>query len=289
MPAPEPQLKSQRQPQPATASRASPARPATPRSALYTANRRFYDNLWRHARLVEPDRFNTWPLIQSLAGPQARRLEVAPGLRPRLPIAGTRFVDISPPALRQLAERGGQVALGSATALPLAAHSFDLLCAFDIIEHVEDDLAALEELARVAAPEATLIVSVPLHPSLWTPFDTMVGHYRRYRPEDILHKLAQCGFEVTHSALYGMKPRSSRLVNIGMWFLEHQRERAMWWYNRVGMPLGLRFQKPLQLQPGLLDVAEAGEILLVCRYIRSSGMLAGDTPNREISPEPLAV
>jgi hypothetical protein len=39
----------------------------------------------------------------------------------------------------------------------------------------------------------------------------------------------------------------------------------MWWYNRVIMPLGVRFQKKLALVPGLLDTAHVDEVLLVCR------------------------
>jgi hypothetical protein len=39
----------------------------------------------------------------------------------------------------------------------------------------------------------------------------------------------------------------------------------MWWYNRALMPLGLRFQKPLELVPGLIPTDAVDEILLVCR------------------------
>jgi hypothetical protein len=62
-----------------------------------------------------------------------------------------------------------------------------------------------------------------------------------------------------------MQPKSSRLVDFGMWLLIHRRERSMWWYNRVIMPLGVRFQKPLALAEGLVDTAKVGEVLLVCR------------------------
>ncbi len=106
--------------------------------ALVDENRRFYNGLWSGARLVDPQRFNTWPLVQSLLPVGASRLEVAPGLRPRLPIAGTQFVDISAPALTGLRERGAQVTFGEITALPFGTALFDLVCAFDIIEHVED-------------------------------------------------------------------------------------------------------------------------------------------------------
>lgn len=232
---------------------------------LLAINRRFYNALWADARLIEPERFNTWPLVSSLLAPAQRRLEVAPGLRPRLPIAGTQFIDISPPALAKLRERGGSGVIGPITALPFPDSAFNLLCALDIIEHVDDDEAALAELARVAAPGAALILSTPLHPDWWTPFDDFVGHRRRYQPEQLLEQLARHGFTVEQSAVFGMKPRSSRLVDVGMWFLEHRRERAMWWYNRVFMPLGVRFQKPLTLSPGLIDTRDAAEALLLCR------------------------
>src|SRR5438067_797777 len=103
---------------------------------LLAANRRFYDALWGKARLQRPDRFNTWPLISSLLPSAAARLEIGPGLRPRLPIQGTHFIDISGPAIDQLNARGGIAASGEITALPFEDRTFDFVCAFDVIEHV---------------------------------------------------------------------------------------------------------------------------------------------------------
>jgi SAM-dependent methyltransferase len=202
-------------------------------SALLETNRKFYNGLWSDAQLVEPERFNTWPLVSSLLPDHARRLEVAPGLRPRLPIAGTQFVDISAPALSKLAALGGHTTLAPIYNLPFADRTFDLVCSLDIIEHVEEDEQAMAELARVAAPGAALLISVPLHPSLWTPFDDFVGHRRRYEPQAIVALLGRHGFSIRRSAMFGMKPRSSRLVDIGMWFLQHRRQQAMWWYNKA--------------------------------------------------------
>jgi hypothetical protein len=78
-------------------------------------------------------------------------------------------------------------------------------------------------------------------------------------------KLARQGLAVERSAVFGMQPKSSRLVDLGMWFLIHRRALATWVYNRVMMPLSVRFQKPLALAEGLIDTAEVGEILLLCR------------------------
>ena len=50
-----------------------------------------------------------------------------------------------------------------------------------------------------------------------------------------------------------------------MWWLTHQRERAMWWYNRVLMPLGLRFKRELVIGDGIQDTKDVDELLLVCR------------------------
>lgn len=232
---------------------------------LLEANRRFYDPLWADAQLVEPERFNTWPLVNSLVSPARPRLEIAPGLRPRLPIAGTHFVDISAPAIAKLRARGASAVLGLVSRLPFPGSAFDPVCALDIIEHVDDDDGVLSELSRVAMPGAALLLSVPLHPAYWTPFDDLVGHRRRYEPEQLVAKLARHGFAVERSAVYGMKPKSSALVDLGMWLLEHRRERAMWWYRSVLMPLALRFQKKLAVCPGMIATEQVDEILLVCR------------------------
>jgi SAM-dependent methyltransferase len=234
---------------------------------LVDANRRYYNSLWSGAELVEPRRFNTWPLVHSLLPLAVRRLEVAPGLRPRLPIEDTQFVDISEPALAKLRGRGASVTLSQVTALPFAASSFELVCALDIVEHVDDDDGALSEITRVAKPGAVVLLSVPLHPARWTAFDEFVGHRRRYEPERLAQKLTAHHLVVERSAVYGMQPRSSRLLDMGMWWLTHHRERALWWYNRAFMPLGLRFQKPLDFHWGMMAVVDVDEILMVCRRV----------------------
>lgn len=239
--------------------------PDSPGRDLLAENRRYYDSLWSDSLLVEPQRFNTWPFVSSLIAAAGRRLEVAPGLRPRLPLEGTQFLDISAPALTKLQARGAHVTLGKINALPFADGAFDLVCALDIIEHVEDDETALAELARVARAGGMLLISTPLHPLLWNAFDDFVGHKRRYEPPDLLAKLAQHGLAVERSAPFGMQPQSSRLLDLGMWWMTHKRERAMWWYNRVFMPLGLRFQKELHLTPGMIPTDGVDEVLLVCR------------------------
>ncbi|HWA14558.1 MAG TPA: methyltransferase domain-containing protein [Burkholderiales bacterium] len=233
-------------------------------------NRHFYDGLWTGARLVEPQRFNTWPIVCDLVARSTRRLEVAPGLRPRLPVEGTHFVDISEPALRQLRARAASARRDSITALPFADAEFDLVCAFDVVEHVDDEAATFHELSRVCAPDGTLLLSVPLHPEQWTAFDEFVGHRRRYEPQRLIELLDAYGFGVERSAVHGMQPQSSWLLEFGMWGLTHKRRQAMWLYNRVLMPLGIRFQKKLELRAGMIDTTGVDTVLLVCRKARGA-------------------
>ena len=232
---------------------------------LRSINERFYNQLWTDTRLITAEQFNTWPLVAELSLTCSRRLEVAPGLRPRLPLENTCFVDMSLPAVTRLRERGANAVQGLISALPFADGRFDLVCAFDIVEHVEDGEGALAELSRVAAPGAAFLLAVPLYESRWTPFDDLVGHHRRYEPAQLGQQLGDHGFAIERSAAYGMQPKSSWLLDVGMWFLEHRRQRALWWYNHVFMPMSTRFQKPLTLVPGLGETAGVDEVLLVCR------------------------
>ena len=228
-------------------------------------NRDFYDLLWSESQLVRPERFNTWPLISELLPLASTRLEIGPGLRPRLPIPGTDFVDISPPVIDRLKARGGIAVAGEITDLPFSDGKFELVCAFDVIEHAEDDRQVFGEVSRVLKAGGFFIFSVPLYARLWTKFDEFVGHVRRYEPADLQALLAAHDLVLERSAAYGMQPANPRLLDFGLWCLKNRRQEAMWWYNKVFMPLGMFFQKRLKFVDGLIDAPGVDEIVLVCR------------------------
>ena len=105
---------------------------------------------------------------------------------------------------------------------------------------------------------------------IWSDTNAATSRYEPLRAatsgyERLLAKLAEHRLVVESSAAFGMQPRSSRLVDLGMWWLINHRERAMWWYNEVFMSLGLWCQKKLQLVPGMIPTDDVDEILLVCR------------------------
>ena len=82
-------------------------------------------------------------------------------------------LDIDPRGLRS------NGVCGSALALPFAEGSFDMVSAFDVIEHCDPEAEALAEVHRVLAPGGRLLMAVPAYQWAWTDFDVANGHFRR--------------------------------------------------------------------------------------------------------------
>jgi SAM-dependent methyltransferase len=73
---------------------------------------------------------------------------------------------------------------------------FDLVCAFDVIEHIDDDMAVIEEMARAAKANGAVMITVPQHPYLWSAVDEASGHKRRYRRNELADKCRAAGLEI---------------------------------------------------------------------------------------------
>jgi len=83
---------------------------------------------------------------------------------------------------RLTTERTGlEIVEGTILDLPWERDSFDVVCAFDVIEHVEDDAGAVAEMQRVCRKNGILFVTVPSSPLLWSEHDEINYHFRRYR------------------------------------------------------------------------------------------------------------
>jgi SAM-dependent methyltransferase len=74
---------------------------------------------------------------------------------------------------------------GSITELPFEDESYDLVCAFDVIEHIDDDKLAVSEMRRVCKTGGDLCVTVPAFMLLWSEHDIINQHYRRYRKHEM--------------------------------------------------------------------------------------------------------
>jgi SAM-dependent methyltransferase len=74
--------------------------------------------------------------------------------------------------------------------------AFDVIGAFDVLEHIAEDETVIAEVAKALRPGGGFLASVPQHPSLWSPQDARAHHVRRYTARELRRKVEAAGFEV---------------------------------------------------------------------------------------------
>jgi SAM-dependent methyltransferase len=105
-------------------------------------------------------------------------------------------------ALERFARLGRGTVLNGSVDMLAPASSFDLVCAFEVLEHIADPVAALEEWRGLVAEGRWLLLTVPAGHRLG-PVDRRVGHYRRYEPEQLEQQLAAAGLAVVLVERFG--------------------------------------------------------------------------------------
>ncbi len=95
----------------------------------------------------------------------------------------------------ELASQKGTAVLGRAEDLPFEDQVFDLVAAFDVLEHLSEEERALGEWGRVLCSRGLLFISVPACQWLFGPHDRALGHYRRYSLPELIKLLKQYGFQ----------------------------------------------------------------------------------------------
>ena len=79
--------------------------------------------------------------------------------------------------------------------MPFADNMADAALALDLIEHLPDDLAGLQEIARITKPGGYVFINVPALPLLWSDWDQAVGHQRRYKKQAMQKLIKDAGLE----------------------------------------------------------------------------------------------
>ena len=102
-----------------------------------------------------------------------------------------------------LKEKTGIEAINaSLTDLPFEDDSYDIICAFDVIEHIEDDIKAIEEIHRVLKPNGKYLLTVPAFQSLWSNHDLINHHYRRYRKNQFNKLIVNNKLKINYSTYF---------------------------------------------------------------------------------------
>ena len=144
-------------------------------------------------------------VIHQLDADQPQILDLGCGTGGNLPmlasLGNVHAVDASKFAV-DLCHKAGhhQVVEGYSHQLPFPPGCFDLITAFDVLEHIEDPVGALEHLSRMLRPGGKILLTVPAFPFLYGPHDSALSHVRRYSRRDLGYTIADSGLvqEASH-------------------------------------------------------------------------------------------
>ena len=186
--------------------------------------------------------------------------------RPVLSMTGS---DVLASGLLRAQERLRDVTLLQldASVVPFVAE-FDVVGAYDVLEHLDEDSAALEEFRKALKPGGGLVVLVPQHPALWSEHDERAGHARRYTASELRRKVAIAGFEIERiTSLYcSLLPA----IVLSRW-VNRLRRNATAEYQ-PGRATNWLFARVLRIETGLiragLDMPFGGSLLLIARKSR---------------------
>lgn len=137
------------------------------------------------------------------------------------------------------------------------APAFNLIGLFDVIEHIPDDISALQGAAKLLAADGAILITVPAHPKLWSYFDTASRHCRRYTSQTLTDCISRAGLKVEY-----MTPFMSCLYPI---------MRATRWlggFKRKSLTDAQIAQNELRIVPGVngvLNAAMLAESKLIAR------------------------
>lgn len=154
-------------------------------------------------RVRQPKAWPTWPILAPHVEAAQKRLEIGAGVMPKFSIPGTYFLDTSASAIEKLKEEGGEgVVLDAGHALPFKNEFFDLIGAFEVLEHIEQPETTLQEVNRILRTGGKFLLSVPIHHKYWSQWDEFAGHVQRFEPKQLGKLLIKQGFTIERCYLF---------------------------------------------------------------------------------------
>jgi SAM-dependent methyltransferase len=188
--------------------------------------------------------------------------------RPELRVVGS---DLYPQALEIARRRVDGAELLERDARDLGFDGeFDVVGAFDVIEHVDEDEQVLSELFRAARPGGGAILLVPQHRWLWSEHDRIAEHRRRYAKRELVERVRSAGFEIAETTSFVTTLLPAMIVSR---LLDRVRRRA---YDPVAClepgRLNPLFERMLDGERALIDrgvsLPFGGSLLVVARKPR---------------------
>jgi hypothetical protein len=126
------------------------------------------------------------------------------------------------------------------------------MVAYNVLEHIDDDVAALQGFANLLAPDGSIVLIVPAFPVAMSLFDREIGHHRRYRRVGLIRTLREAGLRPAHVRyvnapglvawiigvrLLGMRPRAGLVLRMWDRLVPHIARLERRWEPPVGQSL----------------------------------------------------
>jgi len=164
--------------------------------------------------------------------------------------------DVAPQAITFCRERGlERLHLGTLESYPPPSSPFDLITMLDMVEHVDDDRGLLRTAHGLLGTGGHILITVPAFPSLWSRYDEMLHHRRRYTRGALAHLVTSAGFALDH-----------------MTFLNCLLFPVAWIRRAAARAAGSDGASDLQVPPRLLNAA-LRETFRVERHVLPHGSL----------------
>lgn len=148
---------------------------------------------------------------------------------------------------------------------------FDAIGAFDVLEHIEEDIRVLTQIHDALKPRGVLLLTVPQHAWLWSPVDDYACHLRRYSAKQIHSKVRTAGFEILRSTSFVSSLLPAMFVSRMMQKLSSKEEEDAMAELKISPLLNYLFEKILNAEAFLIrsgvSLPLGGSRLIVARKL----------------------
>lgn len=162
-------------------------------------------NFWFQSRnsLIQFLLKNNFPNFESLLEIGCGTGFVLAGIATTFPTAHMTGAEIFSAGLNYASQRNPAAKFMQMDArnIPFDSH-FDVIGAFDVLEHIQEDEAVLWQICRALKPGGIVIITVPQHPALWSTQDELACHVRRYTTTQLKNKTIDAGFDIADSGSF---------------------------------------------------------------------------------------
>jgi 2-polyprenyl-3-methyl-5-hydroxy-6-metoxy-1,4-benzoquinol methylase len=160
---------------------------------------------------------------------------------------------------RRFTGRTGVIALQMNAADPalvqLARYNLDTIVCMNVLEHIEDDTAALAHMHAVLQPSGRLVLLVPAFQFLFGTVDESLNHYRRYTKRTLLPKVRAAGFHVERAFYMNVVGMAGWFVNNRLVKRSEESPQQIQFFDRVVAPMAEWIERVLPPPVGLSLIA----------------------------------